>query len=89
MVITVPMKYDKLNTLLKQQGLKRKDLIDVASHGVMAKLSKGEPVNTKILCAICAKLHCDISDIMEYEYDEADCTKQNIGLRVSMKRKDE
>ena len=33
----------------------------------MAKLGKGENVNTEILLRICVALDCDIADIMEIE----------------------
>jgi DNA-binding Xre family transcriptional regulator len=33
----------------------------------IAKLSKGENVNTNILLRICEALNCDISDIMSIE----------------------
>jgi putative transcriptional regulator len=37
----------------------------------MAKLGKGENVNTDILLKICNALKCDISDIMEVTHDES------------------
>ena len=35
------------------------------SWGTVAKLNRGENVNTSILMRICAVLDCDISEIME------------------------
>lgn len=77
----MPMNYTKLNQLLVSRGLKLKDLKDVVSEVTIAKFAKGKPVNTTVLCAICAKLHCDVSDIMRYEYDESECTKKNMNNR--------
>lgn len=80
-LIAMPMNYTKLNQLLVSRGLKLKDLKDVVSEITLAKLGKGLPVNTTTLCAICAKLHCDVEDIMHYEYDESECTKKNMNNR--------
>lgn len=81
----MPIVYDKLFELLERKGLKRKDLKDITSDVTIAKLGKGEVVNTKVLCAICAKLHCDISDIAEYIYDESECVKQDMNNRKKPK----
>ena len=77
----MPMKYYKLADLLNRRGLKRKDLLDVVSEPTLVKLLKGGSVSTSILAAICCKLDCDISDIAEYEFDEADKCKQNAKIR--------
>ena len=77
----MPISYDKLFLLLEHRGLRRANLKDILSDPTIAKLGKREPVNTKILCAICAKLHCDISDIAEYIYDESECVKQDMNNR--------
>ena len=72
----MPMKYDKLFELLKERGMLKKDLLNVVSAPTMSKLSKGEDVGTRALCAICAALQCDISDIVEYEYNPNEGVKQ-------------
>ena len=77
----MPIKYYKLKDILNRRGLKRKDLLDVVSDPTLTKISKGESVSTNVLAAICCKLNCDISDIAEYEYDEADRCKQNTKAR--------
>lgn len=61
------IKYDKLWELLKQRGMMKKDLYEVAgiSHASVAKLAKNENVNTEILEKICIGLQCDIGEIME------------------------
>jgi len=37
------------------------------SAATMAKLGKGENVNTEVLVRICNAMNCDITDIMEIE----------------------
>lgn len=63
------MKYYKLFDLLSRRGMKKTDLITLAGIGTptLARLSKGESVNTEILCRICEALQCQPGDIMEYE----------------------
>lgn len=73
----MPITYNKLFNYLKQNGLKQKDLHDITSDPTLAKMRKNEPINTSVLSAICSKLNCNLSDIAEYEYDEADCRKQD------------
>ena len=59
--------YNKLFKLLIDKNLKRKDLCQMTkmSDATMAKLGKGQNVNTKVLLRICEALDCDICDIME------------------------
>ena len=59
--------YKKLWKLLIDRDLLKRDLCQMAnvSGTTMAKLGKGESVNTDILLRICHALECDISDIME------------------------
>lgn len=59
----------KLWKLLIDKEMKKKDLMLAAgiSASSMAKLSKGENINTSVLLKICGALNCDISDIMEVE----------------------
>lgn len=66
------IKYDKLWSLLKQRGLKKKDLCELSgiSHASVAKLAKNENVNTEILDKICVGLDCGVEDIMEH-YDDS------------------
>ena len=67
------IKYDRLWTLLKQRGMKKKELCEISgiSHASVAKLAKNENVNTEILEKICVGLGCGIEDIMEYSEDSA------------------
>jgi len=65
--------YKKLWKLLIDKDMKKGDLQKAAgiSASSIAKLSKGENVQTDLLVRICAALHCDTSDIMEF-YDSTD-----------------
>ncbi len=59
--------YKKLWKLLIDRDMKKQDLCRIAgvSATSLAKLSKGENVNTNILVKICLALDCSIGDIME------------------------
>jgi len=63
----VTVSYKKLWHLLIEKDMLKKDLRELSgiSPASMAKLSKGENVNTNTLAKICEVLKCDISDIME------------------------
>jgi len=63
--------YKKLWKLLIDKDMKKQDLREAAkiSSSSIAKLSKGENVNTDILVKICKALGCDLSDIMEISPD--------------------
>ena len=64
--------YKKLWKLLIDKDMKKQDLRTAAkiSSSSVAKLSKGENVNTDILVKICKALECDVSDIMEITPDD-------------------
>ena len=64
----MPIRYYRLFDLLARRGMKKTDLLHVAgiSSPTLAKLSKGEVVTTEIIMKICASLHCQPEDIMEY-----------------------
>jgi putative transcriptional regulator len=51
---------------MNKQDLRKKTGISSAS---IAKLGKGENVNTEVLLRICKALDCGISDIMEFVPD--------------------
>jgi DNA-binding Xre family transcriptional regulator len=70
--------YKKLWHLLIDRNMNKGDLQRAAgiSTTSMAKLSKGENLQTEILVKICAALDCDTSDIMEFERDTSDNTNQ-------------
>ena len=70
--------YKKLWKLLIDKDMKKQDLREAAklSSSSVAKLTKGENVNTSILVKICKALECDVSDIMEILPDEGDSEKE-------------
>ncbi|HCA28130.1 MAG TPA: XRE family transcriptional regulator [Ruminococcaceae bacterium] len=59
--------YKKLWKLLIDKDLKKRDLCQMAgiSSASVAKLTKGENVQTDVLVKICGALSCGIEDIME------------------------
>jgi DNA-binding Xre family transcriptional regulator len=66
--------YKKLWKLLIDKEMKKKDLM-VAAHisaTSVAKLTKGENVQTDILVKICNALQCDVADIMEISRNDTD-----------------
>lgn len=60
------IRYYKLFDLLNRQGMKKSDLRNVISSATVAKLSKGEHISGEAVEKICAYLHCQPGDIMEY-----------------------
>jgi len=61
------MSYNKLWKLLIDRGMNKKDLKNAAgiSTTAIAKLGKGDNLNTDTLLKICDVLNCDIADICE------------------------
>ncbi|MHC5099348.1 helix-turn-helix domain-containing protein [Peptoniphilus genitalis] len=61
------LSYNKLWKLLIDKNLNKQDLIKLAgvSSSSVAKLGKGENVNTDTLLKICVALDCDITNIVE------------------------
>ena len=61
--------YKKLWHLLIDKNMNKGDLQRIAriSSTSIAKLSKGDNLQTEVLVKICAALNCDTSDIMEFE----------------------
>ena len=61
------LSYNKLWKLLIDKGMNKRALAEQAdiSNTMVAKLGKGENVNTDVLLKICKTLECDISDIVE------------------------
>lgn len=71
-VMAVPMRYDKLFCLMHEKGLTtykiRKERI--VTETTLQKLREGKNVTTDSLGALCAALHCQPGDLMEYVGDE-------------------
>lgn len=63
------MKYYKLFDLLNRRDMKKTDLLEVITSPTLAKLGKGQTVQTDMLCRICEFLGCQPGDIMEYVPD--------------------
>ncbi len=63
----VHLSYNKLWKMLIDRGMNKQDLRKLTglSAASIAKLGKGENVNTDNLVRICKALDCDISDIVE------------------------
>lgn len=63
------LSYNKLWKLLIDNNLRKSDLHSLTgiSQSTIAKLSKGENVNTDILEKICRALNCEIGDIVEIQ----------------------
>lgn len=61
------LSYNKLWKLLIDKNINKTDLRNMTgiSQSTMAKLNKGENVNTEVLERICIALDCQISEIVE------------------------
>ena len=59
--------YKRLWHLLIDREMKKRELLRLAniSTATLAKLNRGENVNTDILVRICRALDCSLEDIME------------------------
>lgn len=66
------LSYRPLLKLLIDQGMKKTDLCEKIgfSLGTIAKFSKGEPVDGKIILRLCEYFDCQPGDIMEYVRDK-------------------
>lgn len=64
--------YNKLWKLLIDKKMNKKDLMQVSgiSTASVSKLTKGQNIQTDVLCKICKALDCSFGDIMEYVRDE-------------------
>ena len=60
--------FNRLWKLLIDRGMTRTEMRLAAgiSTSTLAKLNKGEEVNTSILVKICNALNCSLEDIVEY-----------------------
>lgn len=59
--------YDRLWRLMKDNRMKKCELTKAAeiSSYAMAKLSKDEPVDMKVIMNLCKVFHCKIEEIVE------------------------
>lgn len=62
--------YDRLWKTLIDKHLKKTELRDKIgiSNATLAKLGKNEPVNLKVIDAICQELNCDVEDVLEIKH---------------------
>lgn len=68
-------KYDKLFTLLKERGISSYKIRqeNIISQAALTKMKNGEGhIDTRTLERLCAYLHCQPGDIMEYQEDTAE-----------------
>lgn len=65
------LSYNKLWKLLIDKGMNKTELSELTglSKSTIAKLTKGENVNTEVLDRICLVLNCNIDDIVEFKED--------------------
>lgn len=63
----ISLSYNRLWKLLIDRGMTKQDLRKVTglSSASIAKLGKGQNVNTDVLVRICNALNCDLHDIVE------------------------
>jgi len=75
----VSLSYKQLWKLLIDRGMTKQDLRKMTglSSASIAKLGKGQNVNTDVLIRICTALDCDLHDIVETVRLEADSSKKN------------
>lgn len=66
------LSYNKLWKLLVDRGINKTELADLTglSKSTIAKLTKGENINTDVLERICITLKCDINDIVEFKEEK-------------------
>ena len=69
--------YKKLWHLLLDKDMTKTEMREACSLSTasLAKLTKGQNVNTDILVRICGYLKCDVSDICEIVFDKEEPTK--------------
>lgn len=75
----VSLSYKQLWKLLIDRGMTKQDLRKTTglSSASIAKLGKGQNVNTDVLIRICTALDCDLHDIVETVRLEDGFSKKN------------
>ena len=68
----MPIKYDKLLTLLQNKGITsytvKKD--NIIGQATFRKIKEGGDIDTRTIAKLCSLLDCQPGDIMEYVKDE-------------------
>lgn len=70
-IMGISLSYNRLWKLLIDRGMTKQDLRKITglSSASIAKLGKGQNVNTDVLVRICNALNCDLHDIVETRKD--------------------
>jgi len=72
----MPIKYDKLLTLLQNKGITsytvKKD--NIIGQATFRKIKEGGDIDTRTIAKLCALLDCQPGDIMEYVPDDVENT---------------
>lgn len=71
----IGLSYNRLWKLLIDRGMTKQDLRKVTglSSASIAKLGKGQNINTDVLIRICNALDCELNDIVETVRKKIDC----------------
>ena len=71
-MFAMKVNYKKLWKLLKDNEMKKTDLITVAgiNPNILARLGKGEYVSMESLHKICKAFNCDVGDICEMKEEK-------------------
>jgi len=71
-IMGISLSYNRLWKLLIDRGMTKQDLRKITglSSASIAKLGKGQNVNTDVLIRICNALNCDLHDIVETVHDD-------------------
>lgn len=66
-IMGISLSYNRLWKLLIDRGMTKQDLRKITglSSASIAKLGKGQNVNTDVLIRICNALNCDLHEIVE------------------------
>lgn len=80
--------YRKLNNLLKEKGMTWKDLCQAGiSVNMPTKFSLNRVVKTDVIDKICAYLHVQPGDIMEWVEDEDELKQLEIESQIAALKK--
>lgn len=76
--------YYKLANILKDRGMIWKDLCNAGiSVNMPAKFSQNKNVNTETIDKVCAYLHIQPSDMMEWVEDETEAERKQIEAQIA------
>lgn len=69
----MPMNYDKLFALMKENGLTSYRIRQerIMGQKTLQHLREGKSVQTDVLCRLCGLLDCQPGDLMEYVKDKS------------------